>query len=63
MMMKKLLLSVSIVAAVVACRPTQETQSTAFEMPAVDDIAMYQVNPRVFAPENSLNAAHLSHRY
>ena len=28
----------------------------AFEMPAVDDIAMYQVNPRVFAPENSLNA-------
>ena len=56
MMMKKLLLSVSIVAAVVACRPTQETQSTAFEMPAVDDIAMYQVNPRVFAPENSLNA-------
>ena len=56
MMMKKLLLSVSIVAAVVACRPTQEPKSTAFEMPAVDDIAMYQVNPRVFAPSNSLNA-------
>ncbi len=25
-------------------------------MPAVDDIAMYQVNPRVFAPSNSLHA-------
>ena len=54
--MKKLLLSISIVAAIVGCRPSQETQQTAFEMPAVEDIAMYQVNPRVFAPENSLNA-------
>ena len=52
--MKKLLLSISIVAAVVGCRPAQE--QVAFKMPAVDDIAMYQVNPRVFAPENSLNA-------
>ncbi|MBP5714296.1 MAG: alpha-glucosidase C-terminal domain-containing protein [Prevotella sp.] len=52
--MKKLLLSISIVAAVVGCRPAQE--QVAFKMPAVDDIAMYQVNPRVFAPEKSLNA-------
>lgn len=54
--MKKLLLSVSILAAVVSCKPTQETKEVTFELPAVDDIAMYQVNPRVFAPENSLNA-------
>ena len=27
-----------------------------FEMPAVEDVAMYKVNPRVFAPEKSLNA-------
>ena len=54
--MKKILLSIGIVAAIVACRPSQETKQVAFEMPAVDDIAMYQVNPRVFAPENSLNA-------
>ena len=54
--MKKLLLSISILAAVVSCKPTQETKQVAFELPAVDDIAMYQVNPRVFAPENSLNA-------
>ena len=52
--MKKLILSISIVAAVVACKPAQE--QVAFKMPAVEDIAMYQVNPRVFAPENSLNA-------
>ena len=54
--MKKLLLSISIVAAVISCRPTQETKQQGFELPAVDDIAMYQVNPRVFAPEKSLNA-------
>ena len=54
--MKKLLLFLSIAAAVVACRPTQETKPVAFELPAVEDIAMYQVNPRVFAPSNSLNA-------
>ena len=53
--MKKLILFISIVAAVVACRPGQETQ-VAFKLPAVEDIAMYQVNPRVFAPQNSLNA-------
>jgi glycosidase len=53
--MKKLILSISILAAVVACRPGQETQ-VAFNLPAVEDIAMYQVNPRVFAPKNSLNA-------
>ena len=54
--MKKLLITIGIVAAVVSCRPTQETKQQGFEMPAVDDIAMYQVNPRVFAPEKSLNA-------
>ena len=54
--MKKLLLSIGIVAALVACKPQQESKPTAFQLPAVDDIAMYQVNPRVFAPRNSLNA-------
>ena len=55
--MKQLLLSISIAAAVVTgCRPAQESRQAAFELPAVSDIAMYQVNPRVFAPEQSLNA-------
>ena len=54
--MKKLFLTISILTAIVGCNPKQETKQIAFEMPAVEDIAMYQVNPRVFAPENSLNA-------
>ena len=47
--MKKLLLCISIVAAVISCKPAKEAKQTVFEMPAVADIAMYQVNPRVFA--------------
>ena len=53
--MKKLLFSIFILAIAVSCEPPKEKDS-AFEMPAVADIAMYQVNPRVFASENSLNA-------
>jgi glycosidase len=54
--MRKLFLFVSVLVAVVACKPAKETQKAVFELPAVDDIAMYQVNPRVFAPKQSLNA-------
>lgn len=54
--MKKILLFISILAAVIACKPNPENKQTAFELPAVEDIAMYQVNPRVFAPDHSLNA-------
>ena len=54
--MKKLVLSVCIIAALVGCRPGQEKKTEAFQLPEVADIAMYQVNPRVFAPEKSLNA-------
>lgn len=54
--MKKLLLSVCILATLVSCKPGQEKNTEAFQLPEVADIAMYQVNPRVFAPSNSLNA-------
>ena len=54
--MKKLLLSLTVLSLLASCRPAKEAKTEAFELPAVDDIAMYQVNPRVFAPENSLNA-------
>ena len=37
-----------------ACKP--EKKEGSFALPAIDDIAMYQVNPRVFAPDHSLNA-------
>ena len=54
--MKKLLLSLTILSLLASCKPAKEVKTGAFELPAVDDIAMYQVNPRVFAPDNSLNA-------
>ncbi|MBQ9646719.1 MAG: alpha-glucosidase C-terminal domain-containing protein [Prevotella sp.] len=55
--MKKLLLTLCAAAIVLtACEPKQQSTATDFLLPAVDDIAMYQVNPRVFAPQNSLRA-------
>ena len=54
--MKKLLLSISILALLASCKPAKEAKTEVFELPAVEDIAMYQVNPRVFAPDHSLNA-------
>ena len=54
--MKKLLFTIAILAVLLTgCQPKQSAEDT-FQLPAVDDIAMYQVNPRVFAPENSLRA-------
>ena len=42
---------------IIACNPNkQKTDNADFQLPEVTDIAMYQVNPRVFAPQNSLNA-------
>lgn len=32
------------------------TADKEFTLPATEDVAMYQINPRVFAPENSFNA-------
>jgi uncharacterized lipoprotein YmbA len=52
--MKKLLLFALLAAVLSACRPAQQTTQQAFQLPEVEDIAMYQVNPRVFAPEKSL---------
>ena len=37
-----------------ACKPPKKEAS--FQLPAIADIAMYQVNPRVFAADHSLNA-------
>ncbi|MBR1543361.1 MAG: alpha-amylase [Muribaculaceae bacterium] len=56
--MRRLFLMFGVLALLVACKPTTSNGNEAakFELPAVDDIVMYQVNPRVFAPEKSLNA-------
>lgn len=34
-----------------ACKP--EKKAATYELPAIDDIVMYQVNPRVFAPDSA----------
>ena len=60
--MKKIFLFLTVALfAIVACQPkhAQEPDGPVAplqKMPAVKDVAMYQVNPRVFAPENSLRA-------
>ena len=54
--MRKLLSFISLVLLLAACNPGKEVKNEVFNLPAVEDIAMYQVNPRVFAPEKSLNA-------
>ena len=52
--MKKFLLLLCIVAMLAACNPPKNQEAANYQLPAVDDVVMYQVNPRVFAPENSL---------
>ena len=58
--MKKSILFLSLAVLFVACQPkSQEPEGPVAplkQMPAVEDVVMYQVNPRVFAPENSLRA-------
>ncbi|MBP3744035.1 MAG: alpha-amylase [Prevotella sp.] len=55
--MKKTIISLSLaIMLLAACTPQKDARQTSFKLPATDDIAMYQVNPRVFAPSKSLNA-------
>ncbi len=46
--------------ALTACNPKPDTTSSQYKLADPADIVMYQVNPRVFAPSNSLNA--VTHR-
>lgn len=39
------------------CKPEQKEQPVSFKLADPADIVMYQINPRVFAPQKSLNAA------
>jgi hypothetical protein len=48
--MRKVLSFISLVLLLAACKPGKEVKNEVFNLPAVEDIAMYQVNPRVFAP-------------
>ena len=59
--MKKLLsiLLLTVLVAVAACKPKDHHAvpvAEGFNVPEVADVVLYQVNPRVFAPSNSLQA-------
>ena len=56
--MKKILSLFCLVAILVACNTTQQnvSQVSNYQLPSTEDVVMYQVNPRVFAPQQSLKA-------
>ena len=54
--MKKLLSLLAAGIAFSACQPKQTTVEPQFKLADPADIVMYQINPRVFAPDHSLNA-------
>ena len=54
--MKKFFLLTCLVAIVASTTPFINARPIDFKLPAVKDVVMYQVNPRVFAPNNSLKA-------
>lgn len=58
--MRKILFFILLLAMSCACRPGGRSglaeESAAFVPPAPQDVVMYQVNPRNFAPRNSFNA-------
>ena len=58
--MKNLISIISIALLAVACGATAD-KACDLQIPAPEDVVMYQVNPRNFAPQNSFNAvaAHL----
>ena len=54
-MKKAFLLTCWCMLLLTACNPPKN-ETAAFKLPEIADIAMYQVNPRVFAADHSLNA-------
>ena len=53
--MKKYIFIVSLLCLLAACTGKRQGEAAAkvAALPAVEDVVMYQVNPRVFAPEKS----------
>lgn len=56
--MKKIFSFILCVLLLVACSPKKQVDEVLeeYSVPAVEDVVIYQVNPRVFAAENSFNA-------
>ena len=56
--MKKYIFVVSLLCLLAACTGKRQGEAAVeiAALPAVEDVVMYQVNPRVFAPNSSFNA-------
>lgn len=52
--MKRILIFLLLSSALFSCAAQKAEES--YKLPAPEDVVMYQINPRVFAPENSLKA-------
>lgn len=52
--MKRILIFILLSSAIFSC--STKKAEISYKLPAPEDVVMYQVNPRVFAPENSLQA-------
>lgn len=54
--MKRFFFAISMALLAVACDRTANDACSSCNIPSPEDVVMYQVNPRNFAPENSFNA-------
>jgi hypothetical protein len=54
--MRKSVIAGLMAAILLAASCCNDRCETGYEVPAPEDVMMYQVNPRVFAPEKSFNA-------
>lgn len=55
MRIKKVLFSIGLLSLLCACNGQRQPTQPTYVLPAPEDVMMYQVNPRVFAPSNSFN--------
>lgn len=56
MQIRKILFSIGLPALLCACAAGRQPDRETYTLPAPEDVVMYQVNPRVFAPAASFNA-------
>lgn len=56
MHMKRFIFLLPLLCLLFACTGKRQNDSAKHELPAVQDVVMYQINPRVFAPQNSFRA-------
>lgn len=56
MKVRNILFSMGMLSLLCACGGQRQLNQASYELPAPEDVMMYQVNPRVFAPSSSFNA-------